>query len=235
MTSIEAGARAPEKRGFDKFAWFAIVAVVATYVRAIWFTPPEALQGFAQKIMYVHVPAAWVAFLAFGMTALAGAFWFFIRDPRVDRFAESSAEVGVIFTTVVLISGPIWAKPIWGTWWVWDARLTLTLFLWFLYVGYLVLRGAVHDREIRARYSAILGLLGALLIPFIHLSVYMFRTQHPMPVIANPAGFQMPPVMVRTFFLAFISFTILYVAFVRARYALATERDALDDAAMAAH
>lgn len=224
-------APARPRTGFDWLFALAVLAMAGAFARAIWFTPPERLQGYAQKIFYVHVPSAWVAFLAFALTAIAGAVWLFLRDPRLDRFAESSAEVGVIFTTGVLVSGPLWGKPIWGAWWVWDARLTLTLFLWFLYVGYLVLRGAVDDREARARYSAVLGILGALLIPFIHLSVYLFNTQHPMPVVANPTGIQMPGVMVTTLFLALGAFTLLYVALVRIRIALAAERDALDDAA----
>lgn len=218
-----------KRAGVDWFLIAAFAAVAGAFVRAIWFTPPERLQGYAQKIFYIHVPSAWVAFLAFALTALAGAFWLFLKDPRLDRFAESSAEVGVIFTTGVLVSGPLWGKPIWGAWWVWDARLTLTLFLWFLYLGYLVLRGVVPEREQRARYSAIVGLLGALLIPFIHLSVYLFNTQHPMPVVANPTGIQMPGVMVMTFFLSLAAFTLLYIALVRSRYQLAEERDALDD------
>ncbi len=225
---------APTARtGIDWVAVVAALVTVAAFVRAIWFTPPDLLQGYAQKIMYVHVPTIWVAFLALGLSALAGAFWLFLKDPRLDRFAESSAEVGVVFTTGVLITGPIWAKPIWGAWWVWDARLTLTLVLWFLFLGYLVLRGAIDDRELRARYSAVVGLLGALLIPFVHLSVYIFRTQHPMPVVANPEGIQMPAVMQVTFFFSLFAFTLMYVAFVRARMALATDRDALEDASTA--
>jgi heme exporter protein C len=224
---------APPRAGLDWFALLAVGAMIAAFARAIWFTPPDRLQGFAQKIFYVHLPSAWVAFLAFGLTAFAGAFWLFTKDDRLDRFAESSAEVGVIFTTGVLVSGPLWGKPIWGAWWVWDARLTLTLFLWFLYVGYLVLRGAVDDRTARARYSAVVGILGALLIPFIHLSVYLFRTQHPMPIVANPTGIQMPAVMIKTLFLALGAFTLLYIALVRARMKLAVERDALLDHATA--
>jgi len=217
------------RAGFDWLMALAVAAMAAAFVRAIYFTPTERLQGLAQKIFYVHVPSAWVAFLAFGLTAIAGGVWLFIKDPRLDRFAESSAEVGVIFTTGVLISGPLWGKPIWGAWWVWDARLTSTLFLWFLFLGYLVLRSAVDEREARARYSAVVGILGALLIPFIHLSVYLFRTQHPTPVVANTAGIQMPGVMVKTLFLALGAFTLLYLALVRQRMQLAVERDALLD------
>ncbi len=225
---------APSRRaGFDWLMAAAVAAMAAAFVRAIYFTPAERLQGAAQKIFYVHVPSAWVAFLAFGLTAVAGATWLFIKDARLDRFAESSAEVGVIFTTGVLVSGPLWGKPIWGAWWVWDARLTSTLFLWFLFLGYLVLRSAVDEREARARYSAVVGILGALLIPFIHLSVYLFRTQHPTPVVANTAGIQMPGVMVKTLFLALGAFTLLYIALVRQRMQLAVERDALLDASTA--
>lgn len=203
----------------------AALAVFGTVIRAVFFTPFEAVQGPAQKIFYLHAPAAWVAFLAFGLVGLASALYLWLKDERLDRFAESSAEVGVVFTTVVLITGPLWGKPIWGTYWTWDARLTLTLFLWFIYVGYIVLRGAIEDRSMRARYSAVLGILGALLVPFIHLSVYLFRTMHPRPVFLKPDEPSMPGEMVMTLLISFISFTLLYAAFLHARYALATKRD----------
>ena len=203
----------------------AVVAVVITYVRAIFFTPLEALQGPAQKILYVHAPAAWVAFMAFGLVALVSILYLWLREDRLDRIAEASAEVGVVFTTVVLTTGPLWGKPIWGAYWTWDARLTLTLFLWFVYVAYLVLRGAVEDKDMRARYSAVLGILGALLIPFIHLSVYLFRTLHPRPILMKPSAPSLPGEMLTTLLLAFASFTLLYVALLRARYRYAVERD----------
>ena len=203
----------------------AIVAVVVTYIRAMFFTPLEAVQGAAQKILYVHAPAAWVAFMAFFLVALASALYLWLREDRLDRIAEASAEVGVVFTTVVLTTGPIWAKPIWGAYWTWDARLTLTLFLWFIYLAYMVLRGAVEDRDVRARYSAVVGILGALLIPFIHLSVYLFRTLHPLPVLLKPSAPSMPGEMLTTLLLAFGSFTLLYVAMLRARYRYAVARD----------
>jgi heme exporter protein C len=203
----------------------AVVAVAITYIRAIFFTPLEALQGPAQKILYVHAPAAWVAFMAFGLVAIASGLYLWLREERLDRIAESSAEVGVVFTTVVLTTGPLWGKPIWGAYWTWDARLTLTLFLWFIYVGYIVMRGAVEDREMRARFSAVLGILGAILIPFIHLSVYLFRTLHPRPILMKPSAPSLPGEMLTTLLLAFASFTLLYVALLRARYRYAVTRD----------
>jgi heme exporter protein C len=203
----------------------AIAAVLVTFVRAIFFTPLEATQGPAQKILYVHAPAAWVAFMAFGLVGLTSVLYLWLKEERLDRVAESSAEVGVVFTTVVLITGPLWGKPIWGTYWTWDARLTLTLFLWFIYVAYIVLRGAIDDRAMRARYSAVLGILGALLVPFIHLSVYLFRTLHPQPILMKPSAPSLPNEMLITLLLAFASFTLLYVALLRARYRYAVERD----------
>jgi heme exporter protein C len=207
----------------------AALAVAAVYVRVIWFTPPEATQGLAQKIYYLHLPAALNAYIAFGVVAITSVVYLWLRDPRADRVAESSAEVGLLFTTVVLTTGPIWGKPIWGTWWTWDARLTLTLFLWFIYAGYLVLRGAVTEPEQRARYSAVLGILGALLIPFIHMSVYLFRTLHPMPIVLKPDRPSLPPEMLRTLLFSFAAFVLVYVALLRARYRLAVEREQLDE------
>jgi heme exporter protein C len=202
----------------------ATLAVVATYVRAVWFTPPDATQGLAQKIYYLHLPAALNAYIAFAVVAVTSVVYLWLRDPRADRVAESSAEVGLLFTTVVLTTGPIWGKPIWGTWWTWDARLTLTLFLWFIYAGYLVLRGAITEPDTRARYSAVLGILGALLIPFIHMSVYLFRTLHPMPIVLKPERPSLPPEMLHTLLFSLAAFFLVYVAFLRARYRLATER-----------
>ncbi|MEP6904725.1 MAG: cytochrome c biogenesis protein CcsA [Gemmatimonadales bacterium] len=204
----------------------AAAGVALTFVRAIYFTPTEAVQGPAQKIFYIHAPSAWVAFLAFFLVALASGLYLWLREDRLDRIAEASAEVGIVFTTVVLITGPLWGKPVWGTYWTWDARLTLTLFLWFIYVAYMVLRGAIDDRDMRARFSAVLGILGALLIPFIHLSVYLFRTMHPRPILMKPSAPSLPGEMLTTILIAFAAFTLLYVALLRARYRYAVERDA---------
>jgi heme exporter protein C len=208
----------------DPWLVIAGLAVVGAYVRVIWFTPPEATQGLAQKIYYLHLPAALNAYIAFAVVAVTSVVYLWLRDPRADQVAESSAEVGLLFTTVVLTTGPIWAKPIWGTWWTWDARLSLTLFLWFIYAGYLVLRGAITEPEMRARYSAVLGILGALLIPFIHMSVYLFRTLHPMPIVLKPDRPSLPPEMLRTLLISFAAFALVYVALLRARYGLAVER-----------
>jgi heme exporter protein C len=207
----------------------ALVGVAAVYVLAMAYTPVEARQGLAQKIFYVHVPAAWSALLAFSLVGLASMLYLWLHDPRLDRFAAASAEVGVVFSAVMLTSGPIWAKPIWGTWWTWDARLTLTLFLFFLFVGYLSLRAAVHDPGERARFSAVVGILGMLLVPFIHLSVYLFRTLHPQPIVLKPSAPSLPPEMLRTLLVSTVVFTLLYLGFVTARYGLALMEEARED------
>ena len=198
-----------------------LLALLGVYVLAIWYTPVEAHQGMAQKIFYLHVPAAWSALLAFSLVGIASALYLWLHDPRLDRFAAASAEVGVAFSLIMLTTGPIWAKPIWGTWWTWDARLTLTLFLFFLFVGYLALRAALPDPAERARFSAVVGILGMLLVPFIHLSVYLFRTLHPQPIVLKPSAPSLPPEMLRTLLISTAVFTLLYVGFVTARYGLA--------------
>lgn len=209
----------------------AFLLLAGVYVRALVFTPVERFQGLAQKIYYLHVPAAIWAETAMILVGLASIFYLFLKDPRLDRFAESSAEAGTVFAAIVLTTGPIWGKPIWGTWWSWDARLTLTLFLCLLYVGYLLLRGAVTDPAARARFAAVLGICGMVLVPFVHLSVYMFRTLHPMPIVLKPSAPSLPPNMLSTFLLSLSVFTLLYVGFVVQRYALSYLREQLEAAA----
>lgn len=221
-----------DSRALAPFDWTILVAVFAVLgvaARAIWFTPIEARQGPAQKIFYVHPPSAFVGmYVGFGLMALASGVYLWLRDERADLFAESSGEVGLAFLTVALVTGPIWGKTVWGTWWTWDARLTSTLFLWFMVAGYLVLRSAIEDPELRARYSAVLALLSVPLILFIHLSVYFFRTLHPMPIVLKPSEPSLSPEMLTTFALAFIAMLLLYIALVRARYRLALDRAHLE-------
>ena len=203
----------------------ALVMLAGVYVRALEFTPVERSQGLAQKIFYVHVPAAWATMLAMGLVGVASILFLMLKDDRFDRFAASSAEVGTAFSLVMLTTGPMWGKPIWGTWWTWDARLTLTLFLFFLFIGYLLLRSAVTEAGLRARYSAVLGICGLVLLPFIHLSVYFFRTLHPQPIVLKPSAPSLPGPMLVTLLCSVTVFTLLYVGFVMQRYGIAVVRD----------
>lgn len=233
MTVSGAGARTTSRLGL-LLSVAALLGLALVYVLALRYTPVEARQGMAQKIFYLHVPAAWSALMSFSLVGITSALYLWLHDPRLDRFAASSAEVGVAFSAVMLTTGPIWAKPIWGTWWTWDARLTLTLFLFFLFIGYLALRASLHDPAERARFSAVVGILGMLLVPFIHLSVYLFRTLHPQPVVLKPSAPSLPPEMLRTLLVSMAVFTLMYVGLVTLRYGLALAEEARDEAADAA-
>ena len=200
-------------------------------VCALWFTPVEAMQGPAQKIFYVHVPSAVIAlYVGLPIAAFSSAGYLWLCDERLDRVAESAAEVSLVFMTVVLLTGPLWGRPVWGTYWTWDARLTMTLFLWFVVLGYLVLRGAVDNRAQRARFSAVLAILALLLVPFIHLSVYLFRTLHPQPIVLKPSAPSLPPAMLQTLLTSFAVFTLLYIGLVTARYGIALLEEAREAA-----
>jgi heme exporter protein C len=203
-----------------------LLGLAGVYVRALAFTPVERLQGLAQKIYYLHVPAAIWTETAMLLVGVSGIFYLFLKDERLDRFAAAAAEVGTVFAILVLTTGPIWGKPIWGTWWTWDARLTSTLFLFFLYVGYLLLRAAVADPFLRRRYAAVLGICGMCLVPFIHFSVYLFRTLHPAPIILKPSAPSLPGSMLLTWGVSFAVFSLLFVGFVTQRYALAGRDEA---------
>lgn len=199
----------------------ALLGLAGIFIRALVFTPVERFQGPAQKIFYVHAPAAWAGLVAFAITGLLSLLYLFLKDRKLDLVAASSAEVGVAFATVMLTTGPIWGKPIWGTWWTWDARLTSTLFIFLLFVGYLALRNAVTDPGTRAAYSAVLGIMALVLVPFIHVTVYWFRTLHPQPVLVKPGAPSLPGVMLVTLLLSIVVFTVLYLGFTTQRYALA--------------
>lgn len=208
-----------------------LLAEAGLYLRALKFTPVEAHQGLAQKIFYLHAPAAWSAlFLGFGLVGVSSALYLWLEDPRLDRFAASSAEVGVAFSCVMLTTGPIWAKPIWGTWWSWDMRLSMTLLLFLLFLGYLALRSALDDRGERSRYSAVIGVMALVLVPFIHLTVYLFRTLHPQPIVLKPSAPSLPPEMLTTLLMGFGATTLLYLGFVSLRYGIELARETTEDA-----
>jgi heme exporter protein C len=223
------GAPAIRTPALDGYLALGVVAVAAALARAAFFTPIDALQGPAQKILYVHAPSAFVAlYVGCALVFICSGLWLWLKDERLDRVADASAEVSLAFLTIVLITGPLWGRPIWGAWWTWDARLTLSLFLWFVLLGYQILRGAVEEPEARARYAAVLGLMAGVLVPFIHLSVYLFRTLHPMPVVLKPSAPSMSGEMLTTFIFSFIALTLLFTGLVRARYRLGQDRDQLE-------
>lgn len=172
------------------------VGAMAKALHAIFLeVPMEVTMGAVQRIFYFHLPSAAVAFLAFAVSAGASVAYLVSRKLKWDRWAVSAAEIGVVFCSVVLVTGPIWAKPVWGIWWTWDARLTATFVLWLIYVSYLVLRGFQEEPTRRATISAVLSILGFLDVPLVYMANRWWRTQHPQPVIAGGSDSGLDPQM----------------------------------------
>jgi heme exporter protein C len=217
MTADSTGARRLIRWG-QILTGIGLVGLALVFVLALRYTPVERFQGLPQKIFYVHVPAAWSALLSFSLVGISSMLYLWLRDPRLDRFADSCAAVGLVFSLVMLTTGPLWARPVWNTWWTWDARLTFTLILFFLFLGYRALRGALQDPGERARFSAVLGILGMVLVPFVHLTVYLFRTLHPQPIVLKPSAPSLPWEMLRTLLLSLGVYTVLLIGFVMTRY-----------------
>jgi heme exporter protein C len=217
-TTADDGSLAGVRRWAMGLALAAAGTLLASWWMIFFYAPTEREMGVVQRIFYVHVPSAWVAFMAFGIVALCSLGYLWLKDERLDAIAVASAELGVIFTSIVLLTGPLWGKIAWGAWWVWDARLTLTLLLWFIYVGYFMVRGATESPERGKRFAAIVGVVGAVDIPLIHMSVQWFRSQHPKPVIMKPEGPSAAPEIVQTLLLSLLAFTLLFFALMLARY-----------------
>ncbi len=176
------------------------------------YVPTDKAQGIVQRIFYFHVPLAIMTFVAFAVVAVSSAFFLWRGTRFWDRLAHSSAEVGMVFCTLVLITGPIWARPVWGTWWTWDARLTTTLILWLIYAAYLMLRSISGPGDQGARYAAILGIVGALDIPIINRSVYWWRTIHPAVLVTREGGSGLgDPRMQATFEVCMVAFLLLFL------------------------
>jgi heme exporter protein C len=202
-----------------------VMALGALAYLALVVAPPDAVQGDVQRLMYLHVPAAWLAYLSFGVTALASLLYLLpaTRSLRWDLVAGSSAEIGVIFTGLTIVVGSLWARPVWGVWWTWDARLVTTAVLFFLYLGYLALRRVPASPHTRARRAAVAGLIGVADVPVVHLSVIWWRTLHQQPTVLNPElNPQIHGVMAGTLLCGVVAFTLLYASLLRHRYRLAS-------------
>lgn len=196
-----------------------ILAVALVLLGVTWalaLAPDEAIQGSPQRIMYVHVPSVLTAYLALGVVGAASALFLWRRDPSWDHLALGAAEVAVLFITLTLATGALWGRPVWGVWWTWDARLTTTLVLWFIYVGYLALR-AWAPGERGARAAAVLGIVGLLDVPLIHWSVVWLRTLHPQATVFRPEGPALPPSMLAPLVVNIVAFLVLAAALLRVR------------------
>jgi heme exporter protein C len=207
--------------------WFVMAgAGLVTFVASMTVAP-DAIQGQLSRIMYVHVPSAWLAYLAFGITMISSAMYLWKRDLAWDRRAHASAEIGVVFTAMAIGLGMIWAKPTWGIFWTWDARLTLTAIMFFVYLGYLALRRTTDDLHARARRASILGVLAVVQVPLVHFSVIWWRTLHQPPSVFEPASPDIDTPMLLTLLLAVACFTIIYASMMVKRLELAGMEDAI--------
>ena len=184
------------------------VLMMAALFMVFVYVPTEKNTGVVQRIFYFHVPVAWVSFLAFFITFIFSILYLWKRETKWDSIACASAEIGVIFTTLVLITGPIWAKPAWGIWWTWDARLTTSLVLWLIYIAYLLVRSLASEPSQGARYGAVIGIVGFIDVPIVFLTVNLWRTQHPSTIIFE-GGLTTP--MLITLMVCLAAFTVLYV------------------------
>jgi heme exporter protein C len=191
---------------------------------ALFIAPDESTMHAIQRIFYFHAPSGMVALIAFTICFIANIGYLVGRKPYWDWLAVAAAEVGVAFNTVVLITGPIWAKPAWGIWWAWDARLTSTLVLWLLYISFLLLRDLIADPDRRSVFSAIYGIFLFLDVPLVYFSIRIWRTQHPQPVILGGQGSGLDPTMRKVFYLCWFALTAVMVILIRQRYQLERAR-----------
>jgi heme exporter protein C len=208
----------------------AILLVIASAYAAFFIAPEERTMGLIQRIFYFHVSSAWAGFTAFFLCFIGNLLYVWKRDQKYDWLAVSGAEVGLAFTTVVLITGPIWAHPVWGIWWTWDARLTSTFVLWLLYVSYLLLRSLVDEPDRRALLSSLFGIFAFLDVPLVFGAIRWWRTQHPQPVIMGGQGSGLDPTMKSVFFFSALAMHVFMLFLVAERYALEkmqTETDLL--------
>ncbi|MFQ5343537.1 MAG: cytochrome c biogenesis protein [Anaerolineae bacterium] len=211
--------------------WLTLILMLVALYGALILSPPEQMLGDAFRIFYFHVPSAWSAYLAFTVVFVASIAYLLTRSRHWDVLALSSAELGVVFTTLALITGSLWAKSFWGIWWTWgDMRLTLTLFLWFLYVAYLMLRAYTEPGPQQARLSAVIAVVGVPVIVMNHFAVRIWRTQHPSPVVLREGGPAIEPIMIVVLVISLIAFTVMYIYLLANRVRLERTRIALRSA-----
>jgi len=198
----------------------AVLLVIASAYASFYIAPTEATMGVIQRIFYFHVASAWAGFTAFLICFIGNLLYVWKRKQQYDWLGVSGAEVGLAFTTVVLITGPIWAHPVWGIWWTWDARLTSTFVLWLLYVSYLLLRTLVEEPDRRALLSSLFGIFAFIDVPLVFGAIRWWRTQHPQPVIMGGQGSGLDPTMKAVFFFSAFAMHVLMASLIVERYAL---------------
>lgn len=202
----------------DVVYWLALVGVVAGLYAAFVYAPNEKTMGVVQRIFYFHVPSAWVAFLAFFVVFVGGIVYLRTRERRWDTLALSSAEIGLVFCGIALVTGSIWGRPAWGAWWTWEPRLTTTLVLWLIYAAYLMLRRMIDEESQRARVAAVFGIVGFVDVPIVFMSIRWWRTIH--PVVFTSEEIRIAPPMLMAMLVALAAFTLFYVYLMMQRVSL---------------
>lgn len=191
-----------------------VMLLVATGM-VLFYAPMEKVMGWVQKVFYFHVATAWVGMVSFGLAAVVGVIYLVKKDDRWDLISLASVEIGLVFTMICLITGSIWARPIWNTWWTWDPRLTTVTIMELVYFAYLMLRNGIDEPERRARFGAVYAIIGFVSVPLTFFSIRLFRTIHPVVIgSSDPAAsgsFDMTSLMLQTFFFALITFTVIYI------------------------
>ena len=217
------------KTRFSPLGIAVLVALAALAYFAFVFAPEDEFQGAMQRIFYIHVPSAWICFVAFGVTFASSIYYLSKRDMKADALAAASAQIDTLFTTVVLVTGMMWGHAIWGVYWTWEPRLTSFLVLWLLYLAYNAVRAYVPDPARRARFSAVIGIIAFLDVPIIYLSVNWWRTLHPQQVIITSGGPHMPAPMVIALLVGLTTFTLVYAYLVRLRLQVGRMATALEE------
>ncbi len=196
-----------------------VLMLVALYM--VFIFAPETESGVVQRIFYFHIPLAWIAFLAFFVVFVASIMYLWKRDIKWDAFASSSAEVGLVFTTLFLLTGSIWAKPEWGVWWTWDSRLTSSLILWLIYIAYFIIRSYISEEGQRARFSSVIGIIGFIDVPIVVITIFLWRTAHPRIEAMDPR-------VTATLMVSIATFTALYFLLFALRLAMKQDEDKLN-------
>ena len=201
--------------------------LVATWM-VFFYAPVEAVMGMVQKVFYFHVASTWTGMLGFLVAAISGGTYLATKDTKWDRVALAGVEIGIFFTLIGIITGSIWARPVWNTWWTWDPRLTTTTIMVLIYAAYLLLRQGIDEQEKRARFAAVYAIVGFITVPMTFLPIRYYRTIHPVLIDPNE-GFGLGPGMMTAFFLSLASFTVLYIVLLMHRYRLERMKEEVDD------
>lgn len=226
-----------------KFLTYLDVAAGLFFVTAValvfFYAPLERVMGLVQKVFYFHVASAWVGMLAFGVAAVCGVIYLIRRDPKYDRVEQAAVEVGIVFAFITIVTGSIWARPIWNTWWTWDPRLTTATIMELIYFAYLMLRSGIEDPERRARFGAVYAIIGFVSVPLTFFSIRLFRTIHPVVIGSNDPGaegaFDMTPKMTQTFMFSLLTFTIGFITLMWHRVRLGTLSDKVEQLKLKLH